>query len=196
MKEELTRCDWPANNAEMIHYHDTIWGVPVHDDIVLFEYLTLGNFQAGLSWMGVYKKRENFLQAFDGFDFHKIAKYDDARIGSLMQDAGIIRNLSKIKAVVNNAQKVLEVIAEYGSFDKYIWQFTDGKSIITGVMNLSHIAVSSSQSDIMSKDMKKRGFKFVGSVICYAFMQAAGMINDHQVKCFRFSELQNINKYI
>lgn len=182
-------CSWPNDDPLMIRYHDEEWGVPVHDDRKLFEFMVLDAFQAGLSWSTVLKKRENFRKAFDNFQPEIIAKYTDKKIKSLLEDAGIIRNKLKIAATVTNAQKFLEVQKEFGTFDKYIWQFTNGKTKVNHWKNLSDIPVSSEESDAMSKDLKKRGFKFVGSTICYAFMQGAGMVNDHMVYCKRWQEI-------
>jgi DNA-3-methyladenine glycosylase I len=184
MQEQLT-CNWPSNDPLMIEYHDTEWGVPLHDDRKLFEFMVLDAFQAGLSWRTILYKRENFRKAFNDFDPHSIANYTEEKIQSLMQDAGIIRNQAKIRATVGNAKAFLRTQAEFGTFDKYIWQFTDGITINNRLTSLSQMPVSSLQSDAMSKDLMKRGFKFVGTTICYAFMQAAGMVNDHLVGCFR-----------
>lgn len=182
-------CNWPGNNELMIQYHDEEWGVPVHDDRKLFEFIVLDGFQAGLSWSTILNKRENFRKAFDNFKPEVIAEYSEGKIENLLQDAGIIRNKLKLRATVTNAQKFLEVQKELGSFDKYIWQFTGDKTIINKWENFSDIPASSNESDTMSKDLKKRGFKFVGTTICYAFMQAAGMVNDHLVYCKRYSEI-------
>jgi len=174
----------------MIKYHDTEWGVPLHEDKKLFEFMVLDAFQAGLSWQIVLKKREGFRKAFDHFDFKKIAKYNEDKIQQLLKDEGIIRNQLKIRATVNNAQRFIEVQKEFGTFDKYIWQFTGNKTIHNKWKQLSEIPAKSPESDAMSKDLQKRGFKFVGSTICYAFMQAAGMVNDHMVNCIRYKELK------
>lgn len=179
----MTDCSWPGNDNLMRAYHDNEWGVPLHDDNKLFEFLVLDTFQAGLSWKIVLCKRENFRRAFDGFDAQRIALYDENKIQSLMKDASIVRNQLKIRATVRNAQEFLRVQAEYGSFDKYIWQFTCGKTIYNYPNINADIPSKSADSDAMSKDLLKRGFKFVGSTICYAFMQAAGMVNDHLVGC-------------
>jgi len=182
-------CTWPSNNPLMIKYHDKEWGVPLHDDGKLFEFMVLDSFQAGLSWQTIINKRENFRKAFDDFDAKKIAKYNEDKIQELLQDKGIIRNQLKIRATVRNAQLFLYVQKEYGSFDKYIWQFTGQKSIINKCEKLEELPASTTESDAMSKDLKKRGFKFVGTTICYAFMQAAGMVNDHLVHCFRYKDV-------
>jgi len=178
------RCAW-ANNDRLEKYHDTEWGVPVHDDRKLFEFMVLDAFQAGLSWDIVLGKRENFREAFDNFQPENIAKYDSKKFDELVQNAGIIRNKLKIKATISNAQEFLKIQREFGSFDQYIWQFTNGKTIDNHWETDSEIPATSKESDAMSEDLKKRGFKFVGSTICYAFMQAAGMVNDHIVSCFR-----------
>lgn len=183
------RCPWPGNRELDIKYHDEEWGVPVHNDQKLFEFLVLDAFQAGLSWTTILKKRENFRAAFDGFDAKVIAGYDEAKIAELLQNKGIIRNKLKIRSTISNAKLFLNVQKEFGSFDSYIWQFTAGKTIINSRKSPDQIPVSTNESDAMSKDLKKRGFKFVGSTICYAFMQAAGMVNDHMVDCFRYKEV-------
>jgi len=185
-------CNWPGNDPLMKKYHDEEWGVPVHDDRKLFEFMVLDAFQAGLSWSTVLKKRENFRKAFDNFQPKIIANYNQTKINSLLNDAGIIRNRLKIEATVSNAQKFLEIQKEFGTFDQYIWQFTGGKTKVNQWKNLSGLPASSIESDRMSKDLKKRGFKFAGTTICYAFMQAAGMINDHMVYCKRHHEIINL----
>lgn len=185
----MHRCDWPGTSELMVRYHDEEWGVPCHDDRKLFEYMVLDTFQAGLSWAIILKKRENFRQAFDSFDPAKIATYNLSRLKQLENDAGIIRNKLKILATVTNAQAFLAVQKEFGSFDRYIWQFVGGKPIINRHLKDSDIGATSPESDAMSKDMKKRGFKFCGSTICYAFMQGAGLVNDHIAHCFRYNAL-------
>jgi DNA-3-methyladenine glycosylase I len=180
------RCTWPADDELMIRYHDEEWGVPVHDDRKLFEFLVLDAFQAGLSWRTILYKRETFRKAFANFDAGKVARFDDARVEALMQDTGIIRNRLKIKGTITNAALFLEVQKEFGTFDKYIWQFTGGKTITNKWKTTDKVPATSQESDAMSADLRKRGFKFVGSTICYAFMQAAGMINDHLTTCFRY----------
>jgi DNA-3-methyladenine glycosylase I len=180
-------CNWPGNDPLMIAYHDTEWGVPLHDDRKLFEFMVLDAFQAGLSWKTILHRREGFRAAFDDFDIEKIAVYDEDRIQQLMQDTRIIRNQSKIRSTVTNAQAFLKTQKEFGTFDKYIWQFTGGTTINNKLTDLSQIPAKSAESDAMSKDLIKRGFKFVGSTICYAFMQAAGMVNDHMVYCTKHS---------
>jgi DNA-3-methyladenine glycosylase I len=186
----MKRCAWTADNPFNNHYHDTEWGVPVHDDRKLFEFLVLDAFQAGLSWLTILKKRENFVKAFDNFDFEKIALYSDSKKTELMNDEGIIRNKMKIEASVQNAKQFIEIRKEFGTFDRYIWQFTGNKTIIHEFTNMKEVPAKSPGSDAMSSDLQKRGFKFVGSTICYAFMQAAGMVNDHETECFRYAEVQ------
>lgn len=183
-------CNWPSNDPLMIRYHDEEWGVPLHDDRKLFEFMVLDAFQAGLSWKTVLHKRENFRKAFDNFEPEVIANYPEGKIQLLLQDAGIIRNRAKVRGTVENAKAFLQVQKEFGTFDRYIWQFTGGKTLHNNLHTLSQMPVSSPESDAMSKDLKKRGFKFVGSTICYAFMQAAGMVNDHLVGCFRYGSLK------
>jgi DNA-3-methyladenine glycosylase I len=185
MSDDKT-CEWPTNDPLMIRYHDEEWGVPLHDDQKIFEFLVLDAFQAGLSWRTVLHKRENFRRAFDGFDVKKIAGYTDKEFDRLMSDTGIIRNKAKIRGTIQNAQCFLKVQEEYGTFDRYIWQFTGEKTINNKLTSLSAMPASSPESDAMSRDLKARGFKFVGSTICYAFMQAAGMVNDHLVGCKRY----------
>ncbi len=178
-------CNWPGNDPLMIAYHDNEWGVPLHDDHKLFEFMILDAFQAGLSWKTILHRREGFRNAFDGFDAVKIADYTEEKIQELMQDTRIIRNQAKIRSTVSNAQAFLNVQKEFGSFDKYIWQFTGGTTLYNNWTDLKQIPAKSSESDAMSKDLIKRGFKFCGSTICYAYMQAAGMINDHLTYCSR-----------
>ena len=173
----------------MIRYHDTEWGVPLHDDRKLFEFLVLDAFQAGLSWAIVLKKREAFRKAFDNFDPRKVARYDSRKMKTLLDDASIIRNRLKIEATVSNARAFLAVQREFGSFDRYIWQFTGGRTMMNRWRALSQLPARSPESDAMSRDLKARGFRFVGSTICYAFMQAAGMVDDHLVSCFRHREV-------
>ena len=186
---KINRCSWTGNRPHDIQYHDEEWGVPVHDDHKLFEFLVLDAFQAGLSWTTILKKRENFRAAMDGFDANKIAGYGEEKVSELLQNKGIIRNQLKIRSTINNAKLFLEIQNEFGSFDKYIWQFTGGTTIVNSWKKMDEIPVSTKESDAMSKDLKKRGFKFVGTTICYAFMQAAGMVNDHLVDCFRYNEV-------
>ena len=181
------RCAWVTQDKIYQDYHDHEWGFPVHDDKKLFEAIVLDAFQAGLSWLTVLKKRENFRKAFDGFDAVKISNYGEEKINRLMNDAGIIRNQLKIRAAVANAKAFLAVQKEFGTFDKYIWQFTGHRTIKNSPFNIKQIPASSKESDAMSKDLKKRGFKFVGTTICYAFMQATGMVNDHTTDCWRYA---------
>ncbi len=190
MQNKLTRCEWPGNNELSIEYHDREWGVPLHDENFLFEYLILDAFQAGLSWQTILNKRKNFQKAFHNFNAKKISKYSEKDKSRLLNDKGIIRNRLKINASITNAQKFLEIQKEFGSFDKYIWQFTNHKTINNKFKNLSDLPVKTKESEKMSEDLKKRGFKFCGPTICYAFMQAAGMVNDHTTNCFRYKEVQ------
>ena len=183
------RCPWPANDPLYIRYHDKEWGVPVHNDKKLFEFLLLEGFQAGLSWRTILIKRPNFRKAFDNFDFNKVAKYDKRKINSLMKDAGIIRNQLKINSAVSNAKAFIAVRKEFGTFNKYIWGFVDGNPIKNKFKLLKEIPARTELSDLISKDLKKRGFNFVGSTIIYSHMQATGMVNDHFVDCFRYNEL-------
>lgn len=177
------RCPWPGNNELMIRYHDEEWGCPVYDDRKLFEFMVLDAFQAGLSWQTIINKRENFRKAFDNFDPVKISCYNEKKIQSLMKDAGIIRNQLKIRGTVKNAKACLEAQKEFGSFSKLIWSFVNHKTIDNKLKDIKKIQTTSKESDAMSKDLKKRGFTFVGSTICYAFMQAAGLVNDHMIYC-------------
>jgi len=181
----MKRCGWEISDARMIAYHDEEWGVPVHDDRKLFEFLVLDAFQAGVSWAIVLKKRENFRKALHGFDPNRVARYTEKDVRRLMADAGIIRNQLKIRAAVVNARRFLEVQKEFGSFDRYIWGFVGGRTIRNRWMTLKDMPAVSPESEAMSKDLKARGFKFVGPTICYAFMQAAGLVNDHTLGCFR-----------
>jgi len=185
----LQRCPWPGDDSQMIAYHDEEWGKPLHDDRLLFEFLILEGMQAGLSWSTILHKRENFRKAFHGFDPQKVARYTQRDVKRLLADAGIIRNRLKIAASINNAQRFLEVQKEFGSFDRYIWQFVDGKPIRNRFRSLSQIPARTEVSDAISKDLKERGFKFVGSTIVYAHMQATGMVNDHLVSCFRYDQV-------
>lgn len=186
----LKRCNWATSDPLYIDYHDKEWGVPVHDDKVLFEFLILEGFQAGLSWITILKKRRDFRKAFDNFNVKKIILYDKRKIKELMNNSLIVRNSLKINGAVQNAKAFIEVQKEFGSFDKYIWQFTEGKTKQNLRESLKHVPATTPESDAMSKDLKKRGFKFVGSTICYAFMQAVGIVNDHVSECFRYKELR------
>lgn len=189
MHTERARCPWPASDPLYIRYHDEEWGVPVHDDTKIFEFLVLEGAQAGLSWLTVLKKRENYRKAFDRFDYKKIAKYDSNKIEGLLKNQGIIRNRLKVNSVVDNAVAFIEVQEEFGSFDPYIWQFVKGKPIRNRWKSTKLIPAHTRESDMMSKDMSKRGFKFVGTTICYSHMQATGMVNDHITSCFRYRQL-------
>lgn len=186
---EQQRCAWISNEL-MAQYHDEEWGVPLHDDRKLFEFLVLDAAQAGLSWNTVLQKRENYRRAFDGFDPQKVARYKARKLAQLLGNPGIIRNRLKIESAVRNAQSFLAVQTEFGTFDRYIWQFTEGRTLVNAWRSMTEIPARSPESDAMSKDLKSRGFNFVGSTICYAFMQAAGMVNDHLVQCFRYEQLR------
>lgn len=179
----LTDCNWPGADGLMRAYHDKEWGVPLHDDRKIFEFMVLDAFQAGLSWRTILYKRENFRRVFENFEVEKVALFDEDRIQDLMQDTSIVRNQAKIRATVINAKAFLQVQAEFGTFDRYIWQFTGGQTLMNHPTCNAEIPAKSPESDAMSKDLLKRGFKFVGSTICYAFMQAAGMVNDHLEGC-------------
>ena len=187
------RCAW-ANNELAIHYHDEEWGVPVHDDRILFEFLILEGAQAGLSWITILKKRENYRKAFAGFHPQRVARYDRRKIQQLLRDPGIVRNRLKVASAVANAQAFLEIQKEFKSFDLYIWQFVGGKPRVNSPRSFKQVPARTPESDAMSKDLKKRGFNFVGSTICYAFMQAVGMVNDHVIDCFRYRALPSHNK--
>jgi len=187
-KSEVSRCRW-ASNQWNIPYHDAEWGVPVHDDRLLFEFLILEGAQAGLSWDTILRKREHYRKAFDDFDVSRVAAYDAKKVRSLLADAGIVRNRLKISATIDNARAFLKVQEEFGSFDKYIWQFVGGKPKRNKCKAHRQLPAKTAESDGMSKDLKKRGFRFVGSTICYAFMQATGMVNDHATTCFRYKQL-------
>jgi len=192
---EIARCPWPADDKLMIAYHDTEWGVPVHDDRKLFEFMVLDAFQAGLSWRTILHKRENFRRALANFEAEKIVKFDAGYFNTLMANAGIIRNRAKIRATIANAAHFLEVQKEFGTFDRYIWQFTGGKMLVNHWKTLAEIPTKSPAAEAMSADLTKRGFRFVGPTICYAFMQAAGMVNDHILGCYRWQEVQNIKNF-
>jgi DNA-3-methyladenine glycosylase I len=188
MTKEIIRCPWPATDPLMIEYHDREWGVPLHDDRKLFEFLILEGVQAGLSWRTVLYKRENYRKAFDGFDPEKIARYNKRKVESLLKNEGIIRNRLKVEASIKNAKAFLKTVEEFGTFDVYIWRFTDGKQIVNRWKTHKNVPPTTPVSDAMSKDMKARGFTFVGSTIMYAHMQATGMVNDHMVTCWRHGE--------
>jgi DNA-3-methyladenine glycosylase I len=186
----LQRCKWCEGNELYTRYHDKEWGVPVYSDRKLFEFLILEGCQAGLSWITILKKRKTYREVFDRFDFNKVANYKENKIQDLLNNPGIIRNQLKIRSAVKNAQAFIKVREEFGTFKNYIWNFTDGKTIQNSWKSLKEIPVNTDVSDRMSKDLKKRGFNFVGSTICYAFMQATGMVNDHITECYRYEELK------
>jgi len=190
----MIRCPWPSSDELLIRYHDDEWGVPLHDDQKLFEFLILDAAQAGLNWSLVLKKRENFRRALDGFDAGKIARYGSRKQAALLKDSGIIRNHLKIQSFIKNARGYLQVQQEVGSFDHYIWQFVDGRPVQNHWRRLSDIPTHSAASDAMSADLKTRGFSFVGTTICYAFMQAAGMVNDHLTECFRYEAIRKMGR--
>ncbi len=190
MDDTLTRCEWAEGTFEQyIQYHDEEWGVPVHDDRKHFEFLILEGAQAGLSWATILKRRDGYRRAFADFDPTKVARFDEAKIQELLQFEGIIRNKLKVRGAVTNAQKFLEIQQEFGSFDAYIWEFVGGKPIVNHRQSMSEVPATSPESDALSKDLKKRGFKFVGSTIMYAHMQACGLVNDHTIDCFRFDQV-------
>jgi DNA-3-methyladenine glycosylase I len=190
---ELCRCPWvDLSKADYVAYHDHEWGVPVHDDRLLFEFLTLESAQAGLSWYTVLRKREHYRAAFDGFDPEQVARYDESKVCALLQNAGLIRNRAKITAAINNARQFLAVREEFDSFDTYLWGFVDGQPIVNELRTLADYRPTSPESDALSADLRRRGFKFVGSTICYAHMQAVGMVNDHTLDCFRRRELLDL----
>jgi DNA-3-methyladenine glycosylase I len=186
---ELVRCEW-ATNELSIRYHDEEWGVPVHDDRTLFEFLILEGAQAGLSWNTILNKRDHYREVFDGFDPEIVARYDRRKVDRLLRDPGIVRNKLKVASAVANAKAFLRVQKEFGSFDRYVWQFVDGKPRLNSPKSLKQVKAKTPESDALSKDLKRRGFNFVGSTICYAFMQAVGMANDHVVDCFRYRALR------
>ncbi|KKN41664.1 hypothetical protein LCGC14_0721100 [marine sediment metagenome] len=190
----VIRCKWAENDDLMRKYHDEEWGVPVHDDLLHFEFLILEGNQAGLSWVTILNKRENFRKAFDNFDYTKIASYTEQKVEDLLTNKGIIRNRLKIGATIGNAKAFLKVQKEFGSFDKYIWRFVDGKTIINNFKNLEDLPPKTIVSEQISKDLKKRGFKFVGPTIIYAHMQAIGLVNDHVLDCFRYNEINQLIK--
>ncbi|OEY73050.1 DNA-3-methyladenine glycosylase I [Salegentibacter salarius] len=192
--EKLNRCGWCEGDELYEAYHDNEWGVPVYDDDTIFEFLILETFQAGLSWITVLRKRENFREAFDNFDYKKIANYSEEKIQELLQNPGIIRNKLKVRATVTNAKAFMEVQKEFSSFSKYIWDFVDGDPIQNEVEDYKNAPATTAISDKLSKDLKKKGFKFVGSTVLYAHMQATGMVNDHEISCFRHSEVKDLEK--
>jgi DNA-3-methyladenine glycosylase I len=193
MNERKQRCPWAGTDPRMIAYHDTEWGVPVHDDRLLFEFLTLEGAQAGLSWQTILNKRDAYREAFAGFDPVRVARFDKRRIEALLNNPGLVRNRLKVESTVSNARAVLEVQREFSSFDHYIWSFVDGTPILNRRHRSGSIPASTPVSDALSKALKQRGFRFVGSTICYAFMQATGMVNDHLVSCFRYRDAQRIH---
>ena len=189
----VTRCEWAGNEPLMREYHDKEWGTPQHDDQILYELLILEGMQAGLSWSTVLKKRENFRKAFENFNYKIITKYDEKKVEELLLDKGIIRNRLKINSIILNAREFINVQAEFGSFNNYIWKFVNNKPIDNKCKSMSDILAHTDLSDLISKDMKKRGFKFIGTTIIYAFMQAIGMVNDHASYCFRYDEIKKSN---
>lgn len=189
---DLERCSWCGDDPLYVEYHDKEWGIPVRNDAKLFEFLILETFQAGLSWITILRKRENFRAAFDNFDYQKIANYDETKFEELLQNEGIIRNKLKIKATISNAQAFMKVQKEFGSFSNYMWHFVDEKPIDMAYEKMEEIPASTELSDRISKDLKQRGFKFVGSTVIYAHMQATGMVNDHITSCFRYEEVKNL----
>ena len=189
MKKNISRCPWPTDELYLA-YHDQEWGVPVHDDQLMFEFLILEGAQAGLSWHTVLKKRENYRKAFDRFDPQKVARYNEKKVAALLADPGIVRNRLKVASAVKNAKAFLAVQEEFGSFDKYIWRFVEGRPLINHFRSAKEVPASTRESDAMSRDLKQRGFNFVGTTICYAHMQATGMVNDHLVTCFRHRQLK------
>ena len=190
MENDLIRCPWPTKDPLYIRYHDEEWGLPVHDERKLLAKLILDGAQAGLSWITILRKRENYWEAFDQFDAEKMARYDERKIAELMENAGIVRNRQKINSAIKNAQAFLRLRDELGSFDQYLWEFVGGKPIVNAIQSEKDYMAISPESEVMSKDLKKRGFSFVGPTICYAFMQAVGMVNDHVVSCFRYEEVR------
>ncbi|HEY5919958.1 MAG TPA: DNA-3-methyladenine glycosylase I [Chryseolinea sp.] len=187
--QEKFRCPWCLGFEEYIQYHDNEWGVPVHDDRIHFEFLLLEGAQAGLSWSMILKKRENYRKAFAGFDPAKVARFSAAKVEKLLQDAGIVRNRLKVNAAVNNAKRFLEVQKEFGSFDKYIWNFVNGRPIVNKWKTIKEVPPTTKESELLSKDLIKRGFKFVGSTVIYSHMQACGLVNDHLVECWRYTRV-------
>jgi DNA-3-methyladenine glycosylase I len=187
------RCGWPGEDPLYIDYHDKEWGVPVHDDRTHFEMIVLDGAQAGLSWITILKRRESYRKAFDNFDPVKVSRYGEKKIKELLENPGIIRNRLKVNSAVQNAKAFLDVQKEFGTFDKYIWQFVGHKTIYNSPASLKEIKATSPESDAMSKDLKKRGFSFVGSTICYAYIQAAGLVNDHTTECFRYEEVKRMS---
>jgi DNA-3-methyladenine glycosylase I len=190
--DKRTRCDWVPDDGLYAAYHDEEWGVPLHDDRALFELLTLEGAQAGLSWLTILRKRENYRRLFDGFDPTVVATYDEEKVAELLADPGIVRNRLKVRSTIDNARGVIEVQQEFGSFDSYIWQFVGGEPKVNAWTSIAEVPAQTPESEAMSKALRKRGFRFVGPTICYAFMQASGMVNDHTVDCFRYAETQSL----
>lgn len=191
MNQGLIRCEWPGSDPLYVAYHDEEWGVPIHDDRRWFEFIVLDGAQAGLSWITILRKRENYRRAFDNFDPTKVAAYDEAKIAALLTDPGIVRNRLKINSAVRNAQAFLSIQEAFGSFDAYVWPFVGGRPLVNAWASLSEIPAETAEARALSKDLKQRGFTFVGPTITYAFMQAAGLVNDHVVNCFRYAELRD-----
>ena len=189
MAEAKVRCAWVSGDPLYLAYHDREWGVPVHDDRLLFEFVVLESAQAGLSWLTILKKRENYRRAFAGFDVKKVAAFDERKVEELLQDAGIVRNRLKVRSTVSNAQRFMEIQSEFGAFATYLWGFVGGKPKINAWKSAQKVPATTPQSDALSKDLVRRGFKFMGSTICYAHMQATGLVNDHTTDCFRYREL-------
>ncbi len=194
MGKDMKRCEWANKGSLEREYHDKEWGVPVHDDRLLFEFLILEGAQAGLSWSTILKKREGYREAFDNFDAAKIAVYSEEKIAELLSNPAIVRNRLKVNAAIVNARLFLDVQKEFGSFDSYLWQFVDENPIQNSWRHLSEIPANTRESDVLSKDLKRRGFKFVGTIICYAFMQAAGLVNDHTVDCYRYLKIKKLGE--
>lgn len=188
----MIRCEWSVSDPLYITYHDQEWGVPVHDDRLLFEFLILEGAQAGLSWLTILKKRDNYRKAFDGFDFERVAKYSETELKHLLADSGIVRNRLKIESAIKNARGVLDIREEYGSLDSYLWRYVDGTPIQNSWKSMSELPAKTELSEVISRDLKVRGFNFVGPTICYAFMQAIGMVNDHTTDCFRYQEIKKL----
>jgi len=188
-KRDVVRCPWCLKFDQYMEYHDNEWGVPVHDDHVHFEFLILEGAQAGLSWSTILKKREGYRNAFAGFDPHKVARFSEARMEKILLDPGIVRNRLKVKAAVNNAKRFIEVQKEFGNFDRYIWNFVNGKPIVNKRKSIQEVPATTKESDALSKDLIKRGFKFVGSTVIYAHMQACGLVNDHLITCWRYKQV-------
>ena len=188
----MKRCEWSSSDPLYISYHDEEWGVPVHDDRLLFEFLILEGAQAGLSWLTILKKRDNYRKAFDNFDIDRIANYKESDLKRLLADAGIVRNRLKIESTVKNARGVLDIQAEYGSLDSYLWRYVDGRPKQNAWNSMADLPAKTELSELMSKDLKKRGFNFVGPTICYAFMQAVGMVNDHTTNCYRYKDIKEL----